>query len=142
MPGFGEELRIRAASTTVFDLLADARNEVRWNEGVSRAELVTDEPIRQGSQFVVADKRGQHDVEITMFDRPERLEFALAGKQMDVAISYRFEESDGTTRAVGTFDARPKGFMKALLPLLLPLIKRDIAKQHVNFKTLCEAQPS
>lgn len=142
MPGFREELRVSAASTTVFDLLADARNEVQWNEGVSQAGLVTAEPIGQGSQFVVEDKRGRHDVEITVFDRPERLEFNLTGKQMDVAISYRIGESDGTTTAVGTFDARPKGFMKVLLPLLLPLIKRDIAKQHVNFKNLCEAQPS
>ena len=66
MPGFTEELRIGAASTTVFNVLADARNEVQWNEGVSHAALVTDEPIRQGSQFVVEDKRGQHDVEITL----------------------------------------------------------------------------
>ena len=102
---------------------------------------MTDEPVRQGSQFVVEDKRGQHDVEITVFDRPERLEFALTSKQMDVAISYRFGESDGTTTALGAFDARPKGFMKLLMPLLLPLIKRDIAKQHVNFKSLCEAPP-
>ena len=53
MPGFTEELRIGAASTTVFDVLADARNEVQWNEGVSHAALVTDEPIRQGSDFIV-----------------------------------------------------------------------------------------
>ena len=123
-------------------LLADARNEVQWDEGVSEAALVTDEPIRRSSQFVVVDKRGEHVVEITVFDRPERLEFALTSKQMDVAINYRFTESDGTTTAFGHFDARPKGLMKALLPLLLPLIKRDIAKQHVNFKKLCAAQPS
>lgn len=142
MPGFREELRIAASATTVFDLLADARNEVKWNEGVSRAELVTDDPIRQNSQFVVADKRGEHKVEITVFERPERLGFALTSDQMDVQITYGFTESDGTTTAVGHFEARPKGFMKALLPLLLPFIKRDVAKQHVNFTQLCEAQPS
>lgn len=142
MPGFGEELLIGSPSMTVFDLLADARNEVQWNEGVSQAELATDEPIRKGSQFVVRDKRGEHEVEITVFDRPERLEFALMSKQMDVAISYSFTESDGTTTAVGQFDARPKGIMKALFPLLLPIIKRDVAKQHVNFKKLCEARPN
>ncbi len=142
MPGFREELLIDSPSTTVFDLLADARNEVQWNEGVSQAELVTDEPIGEGTQFVVTDKRGEHEVEITVFDRPERLEFVLTSKQMDVAIRFSFTESDGTTTAVGHFDARPKGFMKALLPLLIPFIKRDVAKQHVNFKTLCEARPS
>ena len=140
MRSFSDVMHIESPSATVFDLLADPRNEVTWNEGVSRAELLTDEPIRQGSQFVVEDKRGEHEVAITVFDRPERVEFALTSKQMDVAISFSFTESAGTTTAVGRFDARPKGLMKVLLPILLPLIKRDIAKQHLNFKKLCETQ--
>ena len=40
----------------------------------------------------------------------------------------------------GDFEAEAKGFMKVLLPLLMPMIKRDIAKQHVHFKNLCETQ--
>ncbi len=59
---------------------------------------------------------------------------------MDIAIEYTFAEADGTTTAVGRFEARPKGFMKILLPLLMPMIKRDLAKQHANFKELCETQ--
>lgn len=138
--GFADEMHIGSPSATVFDLLADARNETRWNGSVLRAELITDEPIGTGSKFVVEDKRGEHEVTITVFDRPERIEFALTGKDMDVAIKYTFTETDGKTTAVGIFDAQPKGFMKVFLPLLMPLIKRDIAKQHVNFKHLCETQ--
>lgn len=142
MPAFTDEMRINAPAATVFDLLADARNELLWNDGVSRVELLTGEPIGQGSKFLVEDRRGEHDVTIVGFDRPERIEWALTGKQMDVAIEYAFTETAGSTTAVGTFEARPKGFMKVLLPLLMPLIKRDIAKQHVNFKSHCEAQTS
>jgi len=138
MPRFTDEMHIDSPSTTVFDLLADVRNEMQWNEGVSRVELLSDEPIGQGSRSLVEDRRGEHEVAITVFERPERVEFARTSKQMDVAIKYTFAETDGTTTAVGTFDARPKGFMKVLLPLLIPMIKRDIAKQHVNFKKLCE----
>ena len=137
---FTEEMHIDCPPTVVFDLMADARNELRWNEGISRVELTTDEPVGQGSQFVVVDRRGEHEATITVFDRPERLEFALSGKSMDVAIKYTYTETDGSTTSVGTFAARPKGFMKFLLPLLLPMIKRDVAKQHVNFKKLCETQ--
>ncbi len=32
--------------------------------------------------------------------------------------------------------------MKAILPLLMPFIKRDIANQHRNFKKLCEGGTS
>lgn len=115
---------------------------MRWNGGVSRVELLTDEPIGKGSQFIVEDRRGKHEVTITVFDRPERVEFALTSEEMDVAIKYTLTESDGTTTAVGTFEVRPKRFMKVLLPLLIPFIKRDLAKQHVNFKKLCETQTS
>lgn len=140
MPAFTDEMRIDSPSTTVFDLMADARNELQWNDGVSRVELLTDEPVGDGSQFIVEDRRGEHEVTVTLFDRAERVEFALTSKGMDVAIRFVFTEKDGTTTAVGNFDAQPKGFMKVLLPLLMPMIKRDIAKQHVHFKELCEAQ--
>ena len=30
--------------------------------------------------------------------------------------------------------------MKLLLPLLMPMIRRDIAKQHQNFTALCESR--
>jgi len=142
VPAFTHEMRIDTPAATVFDLLADARNELRWNDGVSRVELPTDEPIGQGSRSLVEDRRGEHDVTIVRFDRPERVEWALTGKQMDVAVQCALTATDGSTTAVGTFDARPKGFMKVLLPLLMPIIKRDVAKQHVNFKNLCEAQTS
>jgi hypothetical protein len=140
MTAFTDEMRIDSPSTTVFDLMADARNELHWNGGVSRVELLTDEPVGDGSQFIVEDRRGEHEVTITLFDRPGRVEFDLTSKGMDVAIKYTFAEMDGTTTAVGNFDAQPKGFMKVLLPLLMPMIKRDIAKQHVHFKKLCETQ--
>ena len=137
---FTEEMHIHCPSTTVFDLMADARNETRWNGSVSRAELVTDEPIGEGSRFTVLNRGREDEVTITLFDRPERLEFVVTSKAMDIDITYAFAENDGTTTAVGKFDARPKGFMKVVLPLLMPVIKRDLAKQHANFKELCETQ--
>ena len=140
MAAFTDEMHRNSPSTTVFDLLADIRNELRWNGNVSRAELTSGEPIGLGSQFIVEDKRGEHETTITVFDRPERIEFAMSSKQMDVAINYTFTEADGTTTAVGTFDAQPKGFMKLLLPLLMPMIKREIARGGVNFKRHCETQ--
>lgn len=86
------------------------------------------------------ENRGREDdVTITTHDRPDHLGFAVTSKAMDIDIDYTFAEADGTTTAVGTFDARPKGFMKILLPLM---IKRDMAKQHANFVKLCEEQAS
>ena len=49
---FTEDLRIDCAPSTAFDLLADVRNETQWNDGVSQADLMTDEPVGLGSKFV------------------------------------------------------------------------------------------
>lgn len=72
-------MHIDSPSTTGFDLMADARNELLWNGSVSRVELLTDEPVGIGSQFIVEDRSGEHELAITLFDRPERFEFALIG---------------------------------------------------------------
>jgi hypothetical protein len=135
-----EELHIDCPPTTAFDLMADVRNVTRWNDSVSRAELTSDEPIGQGSQFFTVNRVQQQEVTITTFDRPERLDFTASGKRMDIPTTFTFAETDGGTTLVGVFDVRPKGLMSVLFPLLSPLVRRELSKQHANFKELCETQ--
>ncbi len=135
---FTERMQIACPQSKAFDLMADARNELKWNDDVSAVELRTDEPIGQRSTFIVVNRGREDAATITRFDRPERLAFVVASKQMDIDIKYTFEAAEGGTLAVGTFDARPKGAMKVFLPLLMPMIKRGLAKQHANFIRLCE----
>ncbi len=131
-------MHVSRSATTAFDLMADARNEVRWNTGVSSVQLETSGPIGEGSRFLVVDKRGQHEATITSFDRPNRITFVSRDAQMDVDIELVFTEVDGVTTITGTFDAETRGLMKLLFPFLKPLIRRQIAKEHVNFARLCE----
>ncbi len=137
-----EELNFHCPPATAFDLMADIRNETQWNDGVSKAELTTDEPIGHGSRFVTDHGRplGQIESTITVFDRAERLEFAAISKRMDLAISFTFTEVASGTLVHGTFDPKPKGIMAVLFPLLRPMIRRDMAKQHQNLKAFCESQ--
>ncbi len=138
---FTEDLRIDCAPSTAFDLLADVRNETQWNDGVSQADLMTDEPVGLGSKFVTdhGSPLGKIESTITAFDRPDRLEFEATSKRMDLAISFTFTEADSGTLVHGTFDPKPKGVMAVLFPLLRPMIRRDMAKQHQHLKALCEA---
>lgn len=137
-----EDLRIDCLPATAFDLMADVRNETRWNEGVSKAELTTDEPIGRGSTFVSehGGPLGQIESTITVFDRPERLDFSATSKRMDLAISFTFTDADSGTHVHGTFEPKPRGIMAVLFPILRPMIRRDMAKQHEHFKALCEAE--
>ena len=77
---------------------------------------------------------------ITTFNRPERLDFAVTGRAMDVAARFRFGSAGPGTELVIEFDPSPKGVMKLLFPLLKPVIRRDLAKQHDKFKLFCESQ--
>jgi hypothetical protein len=102
--------------------------------------LTSDEPIGQGSQFITVNKIQQQEIAITRFDRPERLDFTVRGKRMDIPTTFTFAEVDGGTTLIGEFDIRPKGLMSVLFPLLRPMVRRELSKQHANFKKLCEAQ--
>lgn len=141
---FTEDLQIECPPATAFDVMADIRNETQWNDGVSKAELTTDEPIGHGSRFVTehGGPLGQIESTITVFDRPNRLEFAATSKRMDLVISFTFTDSGSGTLVHGAFDPKPKGIMAVLFPLLRPMIRRDMAKQHQNLKALCESQTS
>jgi len=85
------------------------------------------------------DKRGRHDAKITAHNRPEELSFVVHDAKMDVDIDYVLTEANGVTTMTGRFNAKGKGLMRFLLPLLVPLIRRDLAKEHAHFVRLCEA---
>lgn len=71
---------------------------------------------------------------------PVHLEFDATSKRMNLAIAFTFTETDSGTLVHGEFDPQPKGIMAVLFPVLRPMIRRGMAKQHQNFKALCEAQ--
>ena len=135
-----EELHIDCPATTAFDLMADVRRLTDWNDGASRAEMTSPEPIGQGSTFVAVNRGQEMKTAIVTFERPDRLDFSVTGKAMDVAARFRFESVGSTTKLSIEFDAAPKGVMKLLFPVLKPLIRRDLAKQHGKFKQFCETQ--
>lgn len=135
-----DKMLIKCSAATAFDLMADPRNELDWNSGVSQVELISDEPIGKGSRFRVADKRGTHEVEIVAYQRPDRLSFSVDDKNLNVDIDFTLSHLDGVTSMTGVFRAQGKGMMKYFLPLLVPFIRRDIAKEHKKFVALCEAE--
>jgi len=129
--------RIGCPPEDVFDLLADLRNDTQWNSRVSRAELQSPEPIGLGSRFAIVNGGTPYDVTITTYDRPSRLVLEASGKP-DLTIAYTFTPTDDGTELESEFDFRPRGALKVLFPLLAPVIRRDVPKQHASLKTLCE----
>jgi hypothetical protein len=121
-----------------FDKMADARNEVHWNSQVSRSELVSDEPVGQGSRFTTVNRGKEYDATIATYERPARLVFAVTGAPMDITATFEFTGTDAGSSLHGSFEMRPKGIMKAMFPLLKPMVAKDLARQSQSFKTFCE----
>lgn len=135
-----EEMHIDCPPATAFDLMADVRKLTDWNEGASRAEMTSTGPIGKGSQFIAVNRGQEMKSTITRFDRPERLDFSVSNKALDVGASFYFTDADKGTELVIEFDPEPRGIMKALFPMLKPLIRRDLLNQHFKFKEFCESQ--
>lgn len=129
--------RIACSPEDVFDLLADLRNDTRWNGRVSRAELRNSEPIGLGSRFAIVNGGSPYEVTITGYERPSRLVLEASG-QPDLTIAYTLTPAGDGSELGSDFDFRPRGALEVLFPLVAPMIRRDVPKQHASLKALCE----
>ena len=78
-----------------------------------------------------------YDATITEYERPTRVKFEVAGKQMDITITFMFTANARGTALRGAFDFRPKGMLKIVFPLMRPMIGRDLPKQMDSFAAYC-----
>ena len=134
------EVSVARPRAEVFDLMADARNETAWNSQVTSSELVSQEPIGADSRFVTVNRGQSYDATFTTYDPPNEIAFDVVGKTLEIVGRFRFSDLGGGTVLRATFDMTPLGFMKVLLPLMAPMVRRDFPKQLNSFKTFCEAR--
>jgi hypothetical protein len=135
---FVVEQHIRCTPEHAFDLMADARNEPRWNSQVSRTELRGEEPIGQGSRFLIVNRGQEYDASIATYERPSTLVFEATGAT-NLTIAYSFAPGDGGTRYRAAYDFRPRGVARVVMPLLKTVIRRSLHKETASFVALCEA---
>ncbi len=103
----------------VFDLLADARNEVQWNHWARRVEKITDGPLGCGSRFRAdIQNMGQIEFELAEYDRPSRLQqHALQGSG-ESWHTYMLDPVPGGTRVRQQARFEPRGVMRIMAPLM------------------------
>lgn len=132
------EQRISAPPEHAFDAMADARNEVHWNSQVTRSELLSGEPVGQGSRFETVNRGQTYVASITTCERPTALAFTVTGKQLDISSHFALRPDGDGVALSGTFDFRPKGVMRLFLPLLARSIRSDMPKQMASFARFVE----
>jgi uncharacterized protein YndB with AHSA1/START domain len=96
------EVTIDALVEEVFDLVADERNEPRYDPRIVHAAKLSEGPVGRGSRFVGQPKgmgsKGRMTLEIVEHERPHRLHNIVGSSYMEVDGTLTFEEADGGTR--------------------------------------------
>jgi uncharacterized protein YndB with AHSA1/START domain len=137
------EVRIDAAVDRVFDMVADERNEPRYNARIVRAEKVNGGPVGAGSRFVAEPKglgaKGRMTLEVLEFDRPRRLHNVVRSSFMQVDGTVTFDEVDGGTRLRWDWDMDLVGPLRVLTPLLAVIGPAWERRNWLALKTFLES---
>ena len=116
-------IRIEAPPGPVFDTVADSRLEPSFNPAMTTDDLLTPEPIGLGTRFRarMANAGMEMLVELIEFDRPHRLGSRTTSPMMETTGTLTCTSEAGATRLSWDWQVHPKGWFKALGPLVGPL---------------------
>lgn len=124
----------------LFDMLADSRNEPKWQPDVRSVEKVTEGDVGPGTRFRAAYKGlGDLDVQITEYERPNKLGFACTGSRVDMDVHFTFTPDGSGSEIGGTIDTELKGFSKLMSPLLPSKMKKQMAQRPAQMQAGLDA---
>lgn len=116
------EVTIGASIEEVFDVVADERNEPKYNPRIVNARRTSTGPIGIGARFVAEPKGGGPRAAMTMtileYDRPHRLRTQVSSSYMQVDGVLTLDDVDGGTRLRWDWQMRLTGAMRLLSPML------------------------
>lgn len=139
------EIVIARPVEEVFDFVADERNELAYNPNMTHAEQVTEGPLGTGTRFVttvrVLGRPLEMRVEYTAYDRPARLSSVTHMATAEVSGTLTFEPHQTGTRLRWSWHLRPRGTMKFLAPVLIPVGRRQEKAIWTGLKWYLEATP-
>jgi uncharacterized protein YndB with AHSA1/START domain len=123
------EIVINRPVEAVFDVVADERNEVRYNPRLLWVEKITSGPIGRGTRFRAATKTMGRPVEMTIeftdYERPRRLVSVTHLPTMEIRGALTFEPVTGGTRMRWGWELLPRGVSRLLGPLIARMGRRQ-----------------
>jgi uncharacterized protein YndB with AHSA1/START domain len=136
------EITINRPVETVFDFVADERNEPKFNPDIHNVEKITDEPIGTGTMFQAAsfnlNQISRMVIEITDYDRPRKLATSTNLPYMDTEGTLTFERKDNGTLLKWEWDITPHGIFTLMSPFIGNTGKRQEEKIWKNLKQYLE----
>ena len=121
---------------TVFDYIADIRNESEWSKDLKSAEVVGGDSVGDGTVFETDYRMfGKMRIVLSEYRRPEHLVFDGEGPRMDMHFVMDVAGTDtGGSRVTFDLDMRPRGALRPISPLLKLGLPKEMAKRPTQFR--------
>jgi len=107
---------------TVFDFVADARREPRYNPLILPAEKLSEGPLGVGRRFLnetaSIGRKTRWAIEITSYERPRRLLTLLSSSAMDINGTMRFDPAGTGTLMAWSWNLEPRGPFRLVATLI------------------------
>lgn len=133
------QINIDAPVEVVFDELADQRNEMRWSREMREVELLTPEPIGEGSQYRARwAKAPMTRITYTTYERPRRWAADIRSWMIDINQTLTVEPREAGSHFTAQWDFTLHGPFKLFAPMMTRAFQRDVwdsiqsAKAHVE----------
>jgi uncharacterized protein YndB with AHSA1/START domain len=130
----------------VFDVVADERNEPRFNPRIRLVEQISDGPIGVGTRFraetVSMGRPVEMVIEYTGYERPRRLASTTHMSSMDIQYTLTFEPVPEGTRMRWSGELEPRGIFKLMSPMVAGMGRRQEQRIWTALKHLLEGQAS
>ncbi|HSE81711.1 MAG TPA: SRPBCC family protein [Gaiellaceae bacterium] len=137
------EIDIGRPVDEVFDLVADERNEPRYNPRMLRAEKISPGPIGVGTRFRAEFKSWGRPVarsEITGYERPRMLASATHMSMMEVRGTLTFDRIPEGTRMRWSWELDLRGVFRLMGPLVARIGRRQEQATWASLKRHLEQQ--
>jgi hypothetical protein len=139
-----QSLELPRSAEQLFAFLSEPRNELQWRSDLRDVRVLTDGPLRVGSQIQteVAFLGRQYPVyEVTAFEPPRReVLVGRSGPLRGSVITYLVEPIDvSRCRFTLRFEVRPAGLLRLAEPIMGAPFKRELAKFVANLERVFAA---
>ena len=145
MIAVSQKITINRPVEQVFAFAANPENFPQWQSEVVQSKVITEGPLRVGSQFseVVKIMGRPNDTlcEVTEYEEPTMMSFeSKSSKAIEYGGRLVFDAVDGGTQVNLTGTATLKGRWRLVQPLFAGELKRGVADELNKLKTVLEAQ--
>jgi hypothetical protein len=138
------EIVINRPVEEVFDIVADERNEPRYNPRMLRAEQASAGRIGVGTRFRAETRTMGRTVPMTVaytaYERPRLLASWTHMSAMDIRGTLTFDPTPAGTKMRWSWELQPRGVYKLLTPLIAWMGQRQEAAIWAGLKRFLEAQ--